>query len=578
MKEAKWIDAYDENKNPMDNRIDNLMWTISGDYADTIDSGEMSFISKNVALYYAVTAGARRKYIEWPIVKKYIINRQRAGFDKDILLGLIAMGSDHIVEQKIIAERPGIYDIRKKAYDDILGNYYKLHTVNLIEKTRYAMIQKKTGKSPLMDLDTRHLLNDLLGLQTRENTIELLRGIEEIYVKCFPVFVQANGKKEKKAPESTGKSGDFSDFMMEELSEEPSSSDNEVSVDDILNSWTFGNGILQVKDEESEKTYGKVAYYYGKSILSINEIKQLQNQVCQGIHGSCRIHMTDGIVRSDTENDCQEKYIRRQLKNNMAEFQANVKVFRQSINRLRDSMARTLVQEEIADRIPSDTGKIVANKLWRINRSMNNKVFVKTIDNNKGNFVMDILIDSSGSQRMKQSRVAIQAYILAQALTLLGIPNRVLGFSSFLEYTVIKRFRDYESPVTVNDNIFEYFCSGNNRDGLAIKATCQDLMKRREDNKVLIVLSDGRPNDIKIGKGQVEDLQTAYRGQVAIEDTAREVHLARQQGILILGVFTGSEQDLMAEKLIYGKDFAYIKHINRFSEMVIKYIKQIIMY
>lgn len=577
MKDAKWIDENSENKKPMDNRIDNLMWTISGDYAETMDSGEMSFISTNVALYYAVTAGGRRKYIEWSSVKKYIINRQRVGFDKDILLGLIAMGSDQVIEEKIIAERPGIYDIRKRAYNDILGNYNNLHTVNLLEKTRYAMILKKTGKSLLMDLDTRNLLNDLLGLQTREDTIAPLRGIEEIYMKYFPVFVQADGKKEEKPPESIGKSGDFSDFMMEEMPEEPSLSDNEVLVEDILNSWTFGNGILQVIEEESEKIYGKVAYYYGKSILSINEVKQLQNEACQGIHGNCRIHMTDGIIRSETENDGQEKYVRRQQKNNIAEFQANVKVFKQNINMLRDSMERTLVQEEIADRIPSDTGKIVANKLWRINRSMNNKVFVKTIDNNKGNFVMDILIDSSASQRIKQSRVAIQAYILAQALTLVGIPNRLLGFSSFLEYTVIKRFRDYESPLTANDNIFEYFCSGNNRDGLAIKATCQDLLKRREDNKVLIVLSDGRPNDNKVGKSKIEDLYPAYRGQAAIEDTAREVRLARQQGMLILGVFTGSEQDLMAEKLIDGKDFVYIKHINRFSEMVIKYIKQIIM-
>ena len=46
---------------------------------------------------------------------------------------------------------------------------------------------------------------------------------------------------------------------------------------------------------------------------------------------------------------------------------------------------------------------------------------------------------------------------------------------------------------------------------------------------------------------------------------------------MVLGVFTGKEQDLMAEKLIYGKDFAYIKDINRFADLVIKYLKQIIM-
>ena len=59
-------------------------------------------------------------------------------------------------------------------------------------------------------------------------------------------------------------------------------------------------------------------------------------------------------------------------------------------------------------------------------------------------------------------------------------------------------------------------------------------------------------------------------------DTAKEVRAARRQGILVLGVFTGKEEDLLAEHLIYGNDFAYIRDINRFAEIVIKYLKQII--
>jgi len=316
--------------------------------------------------------------------------------------------------------------------------------------------------------------------------------------------------------------------MAEEVFDEPETPVTEISTKDVLNSWNISNGILQIKDEDSKKSHEQVAYYFGKSFLHTNDLKKLQNRVCQGIHGNCLIQMTDGVTRSDSKNNCQKKYVKRQQVKNYEDFQANEKVFKRNINKLRDSMARTLVEEEIADRIPSDAGKIVANKLWRINRSRNNKFFVKTIDNDKGNFVVDILIDSSGSQRMNQSWVAIQAYIIAEALTLLGIPNRVLGFSSFLDYTVITRFRDYESPLRVNNNIFEYFCSGNNRDGLAIKATCESLLKRREDNKILIVLSDGRPNDIKIGKGQVEDRHEAYGGRVAIEDAAKEVRRARQ--------------------------------------------------
>lgn len=586
MKDAKWI--YQDYE--FDNRVSNLMWTVSGDYDENMDVGEKSFISKNVALYHAVTAGGRRKFINWPSVKKYVISRYRAGFNKDILLSLIAMGSDVVVEEKIIAERPGVYDIRKDAYDDILRNYYKLHTDDLMEKVRHAMILKKIGKAPMMDTETRNIASDLENLQDREDTIELLKGIEEIYVKYFPMFVEGDsGDSSESGHNKNQLRGDFSDFMLEEMFDEPEDLDIEASIEDIAEallgesqgdqsnvSNDADNRILRVQEEDIEKIYEKVAYYYGKSFLDISEVKKLQNRVCKDAHGSCRIHMTDGVVRSDSDNEFQQKYVQRHQIKNTDVFRANYKVFKRNINKLRESMSRTLVQEEIIDAIPSDAGRLIPSKLWRIGRSSNNKVFVKNIDNNKGSFVVDILIDSSGSQRRNQSNVAIQAYILAMALTQLGIPNRVLGFSSFLDYTVIKRFRDYESPLSANDNIFEYYCSGNNRDGLAIKTTCEDLIKRGEDNKILIVLSDGRPNDIKVGKGQVNSLTQAYRGRVAISDTAREVRTARQQGIMVLGVFTGKEQDLMAEKLIYGKDFAYIKDINRFADLVIKYLKQII--
>lgn len=49
----------------------------------------------------------------------------------------------------------------------------------------------------------------------------------------------------------------------------------------------------------------------------------------------------------------------------------------------------------------------------------------------KRKYVIDILLDASGSQSRNQGNVAIQAYIIANALTEVGIPNRVMGFSSF---------------------------------------------------------------------------------------------------------------------------------------------------
>lgn len=66
------------------------------------------------------------------------------------------------------------------------------------------------------------------------------------------------------------------------------------------------------------------------------------------------------------------------------------------------------------------------------------------------------------------------------ALTQLGLPNRVLGFSSFLDYTVIKRFRDYESPLSANENIFEYWLLREQPRWFTIKATGEDLIKRQK--------------------------------------------------------------------------------------------------
>lgn len=42
----------------------------------------------------------------------------------------------------------------------------------------------------------------------------------------------------------------------------------------------------------------------------------------------------------------------------------------------------------------------------------------------------------------------------------------------------------------------------------------------------------------------------------------------------MLGVFAGERIDLDAEKKIFGKDFAYIKRINDFSDIVGRYLKK----
>ena len=589
----KWI----FNEYEFDNRVNNLAWTVAGKYDEDIDISEKDYTSKDASMYYAIIAGAMRKYIDWETVKKYLVNRMKSGYNKDILCTIIQIVLNDIVEKKVIEERPGVIDIRNKAYDDILKSYSKIHKEDILKLLKYTYVLQRMDRHPVMDRLVRKILREINNIDVHGDIMEILKKVDEIYLTYFQYILDSQNQNVEFVEDNIKNVevdfDTFADFMLEELYD-----DQEVeNVETEINNFTGGmlvdglgdekedinlestpHRVLYVNEEILNKIYKRVEYYYGKSYLNEGDRRKIESRNCRNVHEGCRLHFTDGVLRSHCENAFQLKYVTRQKDNNLFEFQYKMKVYRRQINKLRECFSRLLIEESSSYRLYSDCGTIYANKAWRIGRSSNNKIFYKDVDNGKGRYVIDILLDSSGSQTSKQFMVAIQAYILSAALTLAGIPNRVMGFQSFLDYTILKRFRDYNDNVRKCEDIFEYYCSGNNRDGLAIKATCDGLLEREEENKILIVLSDGKPNDVKIGKDSSRSIrgEMSYKGIVGIKDTAMEVRKARKRGIMVLGVFTGKEIDLEAEKKIYGKDFIYIKDIQRFSDIVSTYLKKVI--
>ncbi|KHS56453.1 MULTISPECIES: VWA domain-containing protein [Terrisporobacter] len=584
------------NNYEFENRVNNLAWTVSGMYDEDIDSSEKDYSSKDVSLYFGIIAGARRKYLDWDIIKKYLMSRIKKSYNKDILYTLIELVLNSIVEDKVINERPGVAEIRSKAYKDVFVNYSKIHKEDILQTLRYTFILQAMDRHPVVDGLTRRIIRDIKAIDCNDDLMTILKRLDEIYLTYFEVIMNSqmeNSQVIEKDIENVNVDFDtFSDFMYEELYMDEETEAIESEINNISNSMLvenlgemgYGdlekspNRIIYVDEVMAQKIYDKVGYYYGKTFLSESEVKKFETKHCRGIHEGCRIHFTDGVLRSECNNAFQLKYVTRQKENNLYKYRDNIKLHKRSINKLKESISRILVEESAIDRIYSDGGTICANRAWRIGRSNNTKVFYKDIRNEKGKYVIDILLDASGSQSRNQFNVAIQAYIIAMALTSVGIPNRVMGYLSFLDYTILKRYRNYNDDINSCENIFEYFSAGNNRDGLAIKATCDDLIEREEENKILIVLSDGKPNDVKIGKDRSRSLrgEASYKGIIGVKDTALEVRKARKQGILVLGVFTGKESDLDAEKMIYGKDFIYTKDIERFADIVAMYLKKII--
>ena len=107
---------YDDYE--FENRINNLAWTISGNYNEDINISKENYISKDVAMYFAIMEGARHKYIDWNVIKKYIISRVKSGYDLEIISNLAHIVFNRIIEEKVINERPGVEDIIKQAIEN----------------------------------------------------------------------------------------------------------------------------------------------------------------------------------------------------------------------------------------------------------------------------------------------------------------------------------------------------------------------------------------------------------------------------------------------------------------------------
>lgn len=590
-----WI--YDDYEHK--NRLNNIMWTISGDYKEQLDNlDRYTKMSKDMGIYYAVKAGARKKYIDWNLIKRYAAYKIRKGASRDHLISFVEICTDILVEDKMLEERPGIGDIRNDAYDEMFQNFL-YHPVNDdLEKIKYALVFEQLGRSAAFDGKTLRLLKEVKLCKDKSDTKDLIQYIDKLYneyysdVKGHEEYESDNLIEQVENSEMDGQQGDFSDFLYEELFKEDSIADDiSDSIDKLssslmiesLGEWQgdgkdTNNRVIYVDEETAKQIYSKIEYYYGKSFMTSEENKNIERKICRNIHEGCRVHFTKGVLRTHCSNMFQVKVVSRHKENNLSYYGQNPRVNKRNIVKLKRTIIQTLIAESETSYLPSERGEIVANKLWRIGRSNNTKIFQKTITNDKGRYVVDILLDASGSQRINQGKVASQAYIISQALTLAKIPNRVMGFNSFLDYTILRRFRDYQSPIEDNENIFEYYAAGNNRDGLAYRAVCEGLRARQEENKILIVLSDGKPNDIKVSKNNQRYIkgEIPYKGIAAIKDTAKEVRRIRAQGILVLGVFTGKEEELYAEKFIYGKDFIYIKNIERFSDIVGTFLKRVI--
>ena len=580
----------EDSRLELENRIRNLLWTVSGDYKLDMKPDVSLFLrSKAIALYDGIKQGALARFYDKDLLGLYLVKKVFLQADEGELTAVAQLCIEEAIGEKICEERPGIRNMQREAFEDILDQEFEKmpSQADFLGRLKVAVLRRRLdGGVYRVEQKLQPFMDLVIRSGEAEDTMELIRCIDELYNSMIdPAFEQRRGSLERVMAVTLEELTEFSweDFLSEEMYEEALESyveklttnmagmEDRSVTEEMEQKRQKKKNITVVTPEMLEKAYTYVELNYGRTYLSEAEEKKINYLMCRGVHSDCSLYFTEGVLKNPVKRNYQYEYAKRLKNKNIWLYHDKHRIVKRNISLLTEMLKKSLVIKSENQEILSDRGMIIPSRLWRLGRSSDAQVFKRELKGDSSDFVVDVLIDASGSQMSRQGEVALQAYIISEALSNAELPHRVMSYCTFWDYTILHRFREYDDPRSANENIFNYVTSSNNRDGLAIRAAGYGLLNREEEKKILIILSDGRPYDVIVNRPNAKN-PAPYHGKYAITDTAAQIRKLRSQGVSVLGVFAGEEKDLATEKKIFGKDFAYIRNITGFSKIVGRYL------
>ena len=637
----------------LENRIRNLLWTISGDYTQQMKPDVSLFLrSKDIALYDGIKQGALAKFFDKDFLGMYLVKKIFMGADEAALTFVSQLCIEEAIGERICEQRPGIWEMQRKACEDILDQEYETmpSAADKLGYLRVNLLRRRIDRGGNTSLKKKNLQDDSRSEEKSADSVEntdvsngiitgnadvsngRIAGNADASNKTITNITENKQKNRKykgiyhyidlisSAAETTDTMSlihiidtvynevadpdfskkatleqvlavtmedltefDWHDYLSEEMYEDALESYMEQLTSNVAGMENADvtremeeerqskQKITVLPPEALEKAHTYVELNFGKTYLSELEEKRINQLMCRDIHSDCSLYFTEGILKSPVKRNYQYEYAKRLKNKNIWLYHDKHRIVKRNIALLTEMLKKSLVIKSENQEILSDRGMIVPSRLWRLGRSSDAQVFRRELKGDSSDFVVDVLIDASGSQMSRQGEVALQAYIISEALSNAELPHRVMSYCTFWDYTILHRFREYDDPRSANENIFNYVTSSNNRDGLAIRAAGYGLLNREEEKKILIILSDGRPYDVIVNRPNAKN-PAPYHGKYAITDTAAQIRKLRSQGVSVLGVFAGEEKDLATEKKIFGKDFAYIRNSTGFSKIVGRYL------
>ena len=184
---------------------------------------------------------------------------------------------------------------------------------------------------------------------------------------------------------------------------------------------------------------------------------------------------------------------------------------------------------------------------------------------------VSVLVDHSGSMCGHRIETAMKASLLLHSFcTGLNIPVAVAGHNAVsggggVNYVI---YADYEQisgkdkfrAARMAASITKMAANYCNRDGLALKIAADLLARRPEQVRLLMIISDGRPN------------HDGYGGEEAAKDIRKILRKAKQDGIEVIACAIGDDKENI--KAIYGDSFVDISDLSRLPKTLVNIVKK----
>ena len=117
----------DEYRLELENRIRNLLWTVSGDYQLDMKPDVSLFLrSKAIALYDGIKQGALARYYDKDMLGLYLVKKIFLQAGENELTFVAQLCIEEAIGDKICEERPGIRDMQRQCMEDILEQEFDI--------------------------------------------------------------------------------------------------------------------------------------------------------------------------------------------------------------------------------------------------------------------------------------------------------------------------------------------------------------------------------------------------------------------------------------------------------------------